>query len=374
MSTQYTHPATLLIVDDTPENIAVLFELLSAQNFSVLVAEDGESALNIAISEKPELILLDIMMPGIDGFETCRRLKNDPSTADIPVIFMTALVDTADKLRGFNLGAVDYVTKPFDHEEIIARIHTHLTLLHLQRELQAQNAELQRLNCEKNEFLGIAAHDLKNPLSNIRGLIDLMKMQLVSPQEQGQYLDMIRNTVQRMFELIQNLLDANRIESGHLKVSMEAQYIGIMLERLLHNYRQMALEKNLTIHWYAPNPPMIAVIADSTLLLQVLDNLLSNALKYSPQGKNIYVTVENHNDKVRCSVRDEGPGLSGDDLQKLFGKFTRLSATPTGGEHSTGLGLFIVKKLVDVMQGKIWCESTLGEGACFILELPQASS
>jgi two-component system, sensor histidine kinase and response regulator len=372
MSQQTPHHATLLIVDDTPENIAVLFELLTIQGFSVLVAEDGESALNIAVSEKPDLILLDIMMPGMDGFETCRHLKQDPLTTGIPVIFMTALADTADKLRGFELGAVDYITKPFDHEEVMARIDTHLTLLRLRRELQAQNYELQRLNREKNEILSIAAHDLKNPLSNIRGLIDLMKMQLVSPQEQGQYLDMIRTTVQRMFELIQNLLDANRIESGHVQVNLGAQYIGVFLERLLSNYRQAAADKNITFHWQADEQEAVAVNADSNLLIQILDNLLSNALKYSPPNKNIYLHIQNHGHSVRCIVRDEGPGLSEDDHKKLFGKFARLSATPTGGEHSTGLGLFIVKKLVEVMQGKIWCESTPGEGASFILELPHA--
>ena len=155
-----TEQATLLIVDDVPENIRVLYEFLTAHSFKVLVAEDGENALEKAIYANPNLILLNIIMPGMDGFETCYHLKNNEKTKDIPVIFMTALSDTDDKVRGFKMGAVDYVTKPFQQEEILARINTHLTIRRLQKELQHQNAEL-------DAFGHTVAHDLKSPLSSV---------------------------------------------------------------------------------------------------------------------------------------------------------------------------------------------------------------
>ncbi|EDN67762.1 Response Regulator Receiver Signal Transduction Histidine Kinase [Beggiatoa sp. PS] len=161
---------TLLIVDDTPENIRVLFDFLIAHDFRILVAENGEDALENAEEELPDLILLDVMMPaGIDGFETCRLLKDNAQTQDIPVIFMTALSDTLDKVKAFELGAVDYVTKPFQQEEVLARINTHLTIRKLQKKLQAQNEQLIVLNQDKNEFLGIAAHDLKIHFPLFRG-------------------------------------------------------------------------------------------------------------------------------------------------------------------------------------------------------------
>jgi two-component system, sensor histidine kinase and response regulator len=362
---------TLLIVDDTPENIRVLFDFLIAHNFRILVAENGEDAIENAEEEQPDLILLDVMMPGIDGFETCRILKKNSQTQDIPVIFMTALSDTLDKVKAFKLGAVDYVTKPFQQEEVLARINTHLTLRKLQKRLQTQNEQLVILNQNQNEFLGIAAHDLKNPLSAIQGTAELIETNYegMSKEELSDMIKMISVSSRQMFELIKNLLDVNAIESGKLNLSLSFIDVLPAVQWLVNNYIHRAKTKDISIQFDYEEKPYQAFV-DYNSIYQVLDNLISNAIKYSSYGKQVSVRLIHNEKEVCCEIQDEGPGLSESDQKKLFGKFARLTPQPTGEELSTGLGLFIVKKLVDAMNGTICCESELGKGTIFKVNFP----
>jgi signal transduction histidine kinase/ligand-binding sensor domain-containing protein/CHAT domain-containing protein len=244
--------------------------------------------------------------------------------------------------------------------------------------LAEQNILLELANAEKNEFLGIAAHDLKNPLSGIQGTAELLISlgDSFSPEERQQFLTSIYQSSERMFELIKNLLDINAIENGGLNLTPIALNPTTLLRHVIDQYSLRAEKKQIQLHFTAAEHIIkeeIAVFADEPATMQVLENLVSNAVKYSPHKKNIFVRLTTRYDMVRIEVQDEGPGISQEDQQKLFGKFARLTAEPTGGEHSTGLGLSIVKKLVEAMNGKIWCESELGNGACFILELPTSS-
>jgi len=252
-----------------------------------------------------------------------------------------------------------------EHEEKTAA-------LRYSQEIAAKNDELVRLNQEKNEFLGIVAHDLKNPLSAIRGMAELIKESLgrVSQQELLEYATIIEGAAGQMFNLITNLLDVNQIETGQFNLHWQSVNILPIIQSLVRNYTLRATAKNITlISSQSPeNSLYFKSMVDENLLYQVLDNLISNAIKYSPLDKLIQVRLLQTKDKIRCEIQDEGPGLSDADQQKLFGKFTRLSPKPTAGEHSTGLGLFIVKKLVEAMKGQVWCESELGKGATFILE------
>lgn len=367
---------TLLIVDDIPENLEVLFDALIANNFKVLIAESGESALENVQQELPDLILLDIMMPkGMDGFETCRQLKNNPKTQNIPVIFIIALSDTAEKIKGFELGAVDYVTKPFQQQEVLARINTHLTIRKLQQKLQIQNDQLIKLNKENNEFLSIAAHDLKNPLSGIQGSADFIinSYDKMSKEDVIEFATMISVTSGQAFELIKNLLEVNAIESGKKNILLSTLDILPILQWLVSSYTELANKKNISLQFQHLDKQYPAFV-DNKIVLQVLENIISNAIKYSPPNRNITIRLSQDQQQLRCEVQDEGPGLSDSDKQKLFGKFSCLSAIPTCGEHSTGLGLFIVKKLVGMMNGTVWCESELGQGATFIVEFPKTSA
>jgi len=236
------------------------------------------------------------------------------------------------------------------------------------RTIEEKNSELIQLNQDKNEFLGIAAHDLKNPLSAILGLANIMveeKGELPS-EEILEYATLIEDSSSRMFNLITNLLDVNAIESG--KTNMKLEHVDILpiIEKLVHAYIDRAKAKDITIEFQANHTQHFALL-DQEIIHQVLDNLISNAIKYSPYHKKVIVKLLMIGDQIRCEIQDEGPGLSQADQQKLFGKFTRLTTKPTGGEHSTGLGLFIVKKLVIMMNGNVGCESELGQGATFFV-------
>ncbi|HAI68498.1 MAG TPA: hybrid sensor histidine kinase/response regulator [Gammaproteobacteria bacterium] len=237
--------------------------------------------------------------------------------------------------------------------------------------LTALNEELDQLNQDKNEFLGIVAHDLKNPLSAIQGAALLIQSDYheLPKEDVIEFANIISLSSQQLFELIKNLLDVNQIESGKIRLLLTQLNMLPILQFLVKEYRNKAKNKGILLICQCTEPKYDAYV-DENSIRQVLDNLISNAVKYSPPGKHIIVSISQDENWVRCEIQDEGPGLSEADQQKLFSKFTRLSAQPTGEEHSTGLGLFIVKKLVEAMKGRVWCESELGQGALFIVELP----
>jgi signal transduction histidine kinase len=237
-------------------------------------------------------------------------------------------------------------------------------------QINEQNQKLQELSKEKDEFLGIAAHDLKNPLTGIQGLAEL----LMSGGADSKIIPTVSATIfkssQKMFELIKNLLDVNALERGGQQFTPTTFDIAPSVSFSADVYNGRGAEKNITVHFTYPAGKM-EVFADRLACEQVLDNIISNAVKYSPHGKNVWVSIEETSNKeIVIAVKDEGPGLSEEDMKKLFGKFARLSARPTGGEHSTGLGLSIVKKMVEAMHGRVWCESELGKGAAFFVALP----
>ncbi|MES2766868.1 MAG: ATP-binding protein [Bacteroidota bacterium] len=241
------------------------------------------------------------------------------------------------------------------------------------KKLEELNQQLVVLNDEKNEFLGIAAHDLKNPLSAIMGLSQIIQLdsETMEPAELKEYTGMIVDSSQRMFELIKKLLDVNAIEEGKMVLKSELVELSMITE-IAKEYNNRAAEKKHISILYDPPKFSTAVMGDENAITQVLDNLISNAVKYSPIASKVFIWLESTDESIRLTVKDEGPGLSTKDKEKLFKKFARLSAQPTGGESSTGLGLSIVKKLVEQMNGKVWCESELNNGASFIVELPRS--
>jgi signal transduction histidine kinase len=266
-------------------------------------------------------------------------------------------------------------------------------------ELAGANERLTALNTEKDEIMSIVAHDLKNPISAVTGFTDILRDPELPEADKNAILDQLGLIGNRMLELVKNVLDSYRMESGGIELRIVALDVTPVIAMTVEMYRERAAAKDITLHW--SNPPKMNTIAlvDEQIFNQVLDNILSNAVKYSPLGKNVYVRLrhsslaigqeEGHSSFVigylsndntnspmtnsqflRIEVEDEGLGISGEDMKKLFGKFARLTARPTGGEHSTGLGLSIVKKMVEAMNGRVWCESELGKGATFIVELP----
>lgn len=363
----------ILIVDDILKNLQVLGTTLMEEGYEISMAQNGFQALKLAEKINPDLILLDVLMPDMTGFETCAKLKESPNLRGIPVIFLTAKTETEDIVTGFKTGGVDYITKPFKKEELLMRIRTHLDLRFFSLEIQEKNENLARLNKEKNEFLGIAAHDLKNPLSAIKGLAELIEKfnTDLSPEEIVDSAQQIRISSEFMFQIIMDLLDINAIEEGRFNLNMSDFEPDIILNMVVNKFTPSAVKKEITLN-ISSGCAGININADAGKVQQVLDNLISNAIKFSPFGLNIWISSEQiqSDGMVRITVKDEGPGISEEDKKKLFKKFSKLTARPTNEENSTGLGLSIVKRLVEEMNGKIYCESELGHGAAFVVEFP----
>ena len=280
-----------------------------------------------------------------------------------------------EELRAANLEAEVMNQELKSRQEVLEEQAMEIEIINT--ELHEKNEILVELNDEKNEFLGIAAHDLKNPLNSIRGIAQMVRKRKeieLSDDEVDDMAHQIETSSNFMFEIITNLLDVNKIENGKLVIQPSSVDLVLSLGAVTDRYQAPAAKKNITLHVELPAEDT-QIYADPTLTIQVLDNIVSNAVKYSPQGKNVWVTVscDAVQHRVRVAVKDEGPGFSEEDKKKLFGKFARLTAKPTGGEHSTGLGLSIVKRLAEAMDASIWCESELGKGATFIIEFPDAS-
>lgn len=360
MTPDPVHQESVLIVDDTPANLSVLLQCMGDAGYQVLVAEDGEEALELVQRRQPDLILLDVMMPGIDGFETCRQLKAMPSVADVPVIFMTALTDTDQKLTGFAAGAVDYITKPIQHEEALARVSTHLSLRRLNRQLQAE------LNL-KQRFMRIASHDLRNPLCLATFAGAIARRRLDQPEVVSTQLDEIQTSIDQMQSIIDTFLE--------LKSSNEDQPVQLttLIEATVRQHHPLAATKDQEITFSMPAEESAPVRGSTSLIFQVVSNFISNALKFSPRSSEVRVELaETAPGSVRVSVRDQGPGIPAAERDRLFQENARLSPRPTGGEDSHGFGLAIARQLVEQMDGRIGVDFPDEGGSVFWAEFPRA--
>ncbi len=369
------------------ENLQALRGRLRLKHYSLNEATSGSEALDYlrkCISDNehlPDLILLDVQMPEMDGFEVCRILKADESLREIPVIFITARSEMDFIVEGFNAGAVDYVIKPFHATELLTRVKTHLDLKFSRDALRKNNALLEKLNREKSEFMGIAAHDLKNPLATVRWLTDSLKSGALPPEKSAETLENITLAVERMFRLVKNLLDVNAIEEAAVlsgsdnhddsPLHLPSENINLVFAAadVLANYEAQAAQKSITTT-FANNAPNATIRINAEILSQILDNLISNALKYSPRDTTVAVKVSGNADFAQVSVQDEGVGIASEEISRLFTKFGTLSAKPTGGEDSTGLGLFIVKKLTEAAGGSVHFAPADKRGSIFRVQFP----
>ncbi|NLR92676.1 hybrid sensor histidine kinase/response regulator [Flammeovirga agarivorans] len=388
---------TVLYVDDEQQNL-VSFRAGFRKVYKVLIANSGDEALEILKEEHNNIsvVISDQRMPkmtGVELFEKVRELY-----PDIMRIVLTGYSDVQDIINAISKGEVyRYITKPWNRDELMVTIDNAIEAYNLKVEnrtlftslqeanehleekvksrtkaLQRQNEELIELDGEKNHLIGIVAHDLKSPLSQIGGLIELMKFDMETfTSEQKEYIDMIQESINKQEELITQILDLNALESKASNLTIKPYDLSKLVKESAERFELTAQKKNITLE--------VGVIEDSfaevdeTYFGQVLQNLISNAVKFSPVDKKIFIFVKENGEDLEIHVKDEGPGLNENDKKKLFGRFQKLSARPTGGEHSTGLGLSIVKKMVEDMSGKVWCDSVEGEGADFVVSFAKAS-
>jgi signal transduction histidine kinase len=353
---------TILIVDDTPANLGVLVETLSAANYQLMVAEDGEEALAQTEQTQPDLILLDVMMPGIDGFETCRRLKARPSTQDIPVLFMTALNETADKVKAFAAGGVDYITKPIEHEEALARIRTHLTLRRLRRQLEEQLVL-------KDRFMRIAGHDLRNPLCLVLMAVELVRRQPSLSTEIAKYVENIGDSAAQMRRIIDTFLEIRAPSHGTLSGMNGRVDFNLLADAVVRQHAHVAERKGITMTTELASDLPLAR-CDASLAYQAFANFTSNALKFTSGGGRVALRTRAAEGRVRLEVCDTGPGVPPSERSQLFREHARLSPKPTAGEESNGLGLAIVKHLIESQAGAVGAEFPPTGGSVFWCELP----
>lgn len=356
--------ATILIVDDQELNRKVVGTVLSMTGHEVLTAGSGEEAVQLLSTTVPDLILLDVLMPDMDGLELCRKIKEQPVLEGIPVIFLSAADDKNLIVQALETGGVDYVTKPFNKAELLSRVRTHLALK------QARD-QLKQLAEDKDELLGIMAHDLQNHLAGMRmsaGLLQGMETEL--PAKHATLVNNILQSSEGMLGFVKGFL-ANQ-SAERMQPNRERVDISLALQMVAAQHEAFAAAKNIGLKFELAAGPAIAD-ADREALAMVLDNLISNALKFSPYNSTVTLRVKpNEHLWVALEVEDQGPGFTADDRVRMFKRYARLSAKPTGGEPSTGLGLSIVKKLVESMKGQVILETVAPQGARFTVKLPPA--
>ena len=362
----------ILLVDDRTENLYALENILACENRTILKASSGEEALKIAFSEDLSLILLDVQMPVMDGFEVAHLLKQTNRTKKTPILFVTAISkEKKYMLKGYQEGCIDYLFKPLDIDITQAKVNTLLKFYEQQRELEFKNIELAKLNQEKNYFLGVASHDLRNPIGNIISLVNILEDELRDQlsDDLKEMLHMMQDSGRDMLELLNNLLDVSKIESGNMNLKLKNNSIADTIQKSINDNIRTANSKQIILDYnIADNLPNVCF--DKIHLQQVLNNLISNAIKFSFGNTHVEINVGLKNHEVIVSVKDQGQGIPSNDIHRVFLPFARTSVSSTNGEKSTGLGLTIAKRIVEAHGGNIWLSSEVGKGTTFFFSLP----
>lgn len=360
----------ILVVDDDEIIRKLLRRVLERSDFIVDEAESGEAALEQIAANVPDLILLDVVMDGIDGFSTCRKIKAVPGMDGVPIIFVTGRSDTGSIVEGLDAGGSDYITKPINRHEALARIRNHLKMRVLMK-FQTEFIEgLKKANLAKNRIIGIASHDLRNPIASIRGLTEFLEESGPLTPDQREIASTIQTTSDSMLHLVDELLDLSVIESGEERSDRAPCSIFEIVSSSLNIYQFTANKKSIHLELNDEGAIPELLLLDKMQFRRLVDNVLSNAVKYSPAESTVSVLVKGEEVQLKIIVDDEGPGIPEDEMHKLFTDFGKTSVQPTGNETSTGLGLSICKKIVEAHKGIITAENREGTtGARFTIVL-----
>lgn len=366
--------SSVLVVDDNSKNLQVLADILRGKNLRVATAKSGIKALKFIEKIKPDIILLDIMMPEMDGFEVCRQLHENEETRDIPIIFISALADTDDKLKGFESGGVDYITKPFHKEEVFARIHTHLKLKWAQEEQKRTNQLLRAANVTKDKLFSIVAHDLRGPISSLSAMLDLLidEPECFDEYEKTFLLKNLQESVKNTGYLLENLLSWARSQKGDIKFHPEQIDLTELVEKNIRLFSNKTKEKSIQLRSSMESP--VYVFADENTVMIVLRNLISNSLKFTPELGEINISARLREDVAEIRIQDTGVGISRENITKLFKEDFHFTTHGTNKEKGSGLGLILCREFIENNGGKIWVESEPGKGSTFKFVLPRTAS
>ena len=369
MQNQETKPK-IIVVDDSEFELQLVDWILQEKNYQTFLADNGSDALKMLENLTPDLILLDIMLPDIDGFEVCKKIKGIDKLQDIPVIFFTSLSNVDDIVKGFEAGGVDYLTKPFNKDELLVRIKNHLDLISSRRKIEFQAKELAQANALKDKMFSVISHDLRSPVGSIKQTLNFISLGMIKPGEDlfNETIKDLIKTSDEAYALLENLLGWAKSQSNILNVIPEslelkplAQSVAGLLKLTSEN-KKISIQNNI--------PEGIMVFADLQMLQSVIRNLLSNALKFTRENGTIELKAVATNSEVIVSVKDSGVGISETRLKKIFDQNQPVKTFGTNKESGSGLGLILCKDFVEKNGGKIWVESKEGKGTAFSFTVP----
>lgn len=361
----------ILIVDDVMSNVLLLKVLLTNEKFQIATASNGRQALDQVTKEKPDLVLLDVMMPDMSGFEVSQQLKANPETAEIPIIFLTALNSTADIVKGFQVGGNDFISKPSNKEELIIRVTHQISLIAAKRIIVAQTEELRKTIIGRDKLYSVIAHDLRSPMGSIKMVLNMLILNLPSDTigpEMYELLTMANQTTEDVFSLLDNLLKWTKSQIGKLKVVYQDIDMVEVTEGVIEIFSMVAELKKISIRLETPSK--LDVHADIDMIKTVIRNLLSNAIKFSNEETEILVTVQEQEGMAVVSVKDSGCGIDEENQKKLLHTDTHFSTFGTNNEEGSGLGLLLCQDFVIKNGGRLWFTSAKGEGSTFSFSIP----
>lgn len=360
----------ILIVDDVVSNVLLLKILLTNEKFQVCTANNGTTCVEMARKERPDLILLDVMMPDISGYDTAVILKKDDETKDIPIIFLTALNTPADLVHGFQVGASDFLTKPFNKEELIMRVMQQISLVAAKRIIERQNAELRATLQNRDKMYSVIAHDLRSPMASIRMVLNLV-VASTTPEQVGpelfELLDNANKESEEVHDLLDNLLKWTKSQTGRMNVVAQAFDLNDTIPGVVDIFEMIAKAKKIRLDLQTPDEPLV-VYADNDMLKTVVRNFMSNAIKFSPEGSTIEILMAREGDFAKVSVRDHGVGISADRVDSVFHKGETTYGT--AGEEGSGLGLQLCQDFARKNGGDCTVESVEGQGSTFSVFIP----
>ncbi len=361
----------ILIVDDNPENLRVLSQVLKRAGYEIRAATNGAQALASIEAEEPDLVLLDVHMTDMNGFEVCQRIKDDPRFDKLPILFLSALDDAVNKVQGFESGAVDYITKPFDADEVLARVSTHLTLRRTQDQLTNSFDKLQRLEKLRANLVHMIVHDLKSPLFALNTSLEFLREDTSDTldDETLETMDNIITTGGELAQMVDQLLDINQLEEGQMPINSKPCDFADLVSAAVDSVKGISPDREIRFDVDQPAPAS----CDTNLVRRVVENLVSNGLIHTPPDKPLTVEVRRGTDDILFAVRDEGSGVPEELKERIFEKFASAQARKDGQYHSSGLGLAFCKLAVEAHDGTIGVESVEGEGATFWFSLPDIS-
>lgn len=360
----------LLIVDDVQTNVLLLKALLSKDGYNIMVANNGQVALDLIREELPDLILLDVMMPEMDGFEVAQHLREDERTFHIPIIFLTALDDTESIVKGFKLGASDFISKPFRKEELMVRLRHQLSLVEARRIIIGQTEELKRTIAGRDKLYSVIAHDLRSPMASMKMLLNTIMMSVDRKRIDPDIFDMLEmsnKTSEEVFSLLDNLLKWTKSQLGKLSIVPQELDITALAEGVVEVMSPVAEVKHIKLLHEGGGSYLVKV--DIEMIKSVIRNLLSNAIKFSEEGSQVILKVREEGDKVIVSVQDFGRGIKKEDQGKLLNDATHFTTFGTNSEEGSGLGLLLCRDFVRKNGGELWFESEENVGSVFSFSL-----